>query len=208
MRPNQLSDKVANLAEEEAKAAIAKKEEKAAVSLPVRVWRVVKREASHYWSGTKLLGQEISISSSLAWKVLNGGTLTRRERRQVGPSLFRIPDGADQQLRRTTTDLLRLVPFSVFVIVPFMEFLLPVALRLFPNMLPSTFEGEFAAVSRSYWFPKSDRSSQSEKQRKLLRVRIEMAKFLQETVKESGLKAESVVKSDEFKQFFRKVQSH
>lgn len=28
-----------------------------------------------------------------------------------------------------------------------MEFLLPVALKLFPNMLPSTFEGEFAAVS-------------------------------------------------------------
>jgi LETM1 and EF-hand domain-containing protein 1 len=84
------------------------------------------------------------------------------------------------QLKRTTTDLLRLLPFSVFVIVPFMEFLLPVALRLFPNMLPSTFEGDLAAA---------------EKQRKLLRVRIEMAKFLQETVRESGLKAESVVKS-------------
>ena len=39
----------------------------------------------------------------------------------------------------------------------------------------------------------------------MLRVRIEMAKFLQETVKESGLKAESVVRSDEFKEFFRKV---
>jgi LETM1 and EF-hand domain-containing protein 1 len=32
-----------------------------------------------------------------------------------------------------------------------------------------------------------------------------MAKFLQETVKEDGLKADSVVKSDEFKEFFRKV---
>lgn len=28
-----------------------------------------------------------------------------------------------------------------------MELLLPVALKLFPNMLPSTFEGQFAAVS-------------------------------------------------------------
>lgn len=28
-----------------------------------------------------------------------------------------------------------------------MEFLLPVALKLFPNMLPSTFEDKFAAVS-------------------------------------------------------------
>ena len=40
---------------------------------------------------------------------------------------------------RTTADLFRLVPFSVFIIVPFMEFLLPVALKLFPQMLPSTF---------------------------------------------------------------------
>jgi hypothetical protein len=39
------------------------------------------------------------------------------------------------------------VPFSVFIIVPFMELLLPVALKLFPNMLPSTFEDKFAAVS-------------------------------------------------------------
>ncbi len=78
----------------------------------------------------------------------------------------------------------------MFILVPFMEILLPVALKLFPNMLPSTFEGKFAA---------------EEKQRKLLRVRIEMAKFLQETVSESGLKAEGVVNSEEFKEFFRKV---
>jgi LETM1 and EF-hand domain-containing protein 1 len=48
---------------------------------------------------------------------------------------------------------------------------------------------------------------QDEKQRKVLRVRIEMAKFLQETISESGLRAEKVVNSDEFKEFFRKVRS-
>lgn len=34
-----------------------------------------------------------------------------------------------------------------------MELLLPVALKLFPNMLPSTFEGEFAAVGckKDFW---------------------------------------------------------
>jgi hypothetical protein len=45
--------------------------------------------------------------------------------------------------------LLKLVPFAVFVIIPFMELLLPVALKLFPTMLPSTFEDKFAAVSIS-----------------------------------------------------------
>jgi LETM1 and EF-hand domain-containing protein 1 len=34
-----------------------------------------------------------------------------------------------------------------------------------------------------------------------------MAKFLQETVRESGLKADNVVRSDEFKEFFRKVRA-
>lgn len=47
---------------------------------------------------------------------------------------------------RTCADLFRLVPFMVFVIVPFMEFLLPVFLKLFPEMLPSTFETETKKV--------------------------------------------------------------
>lgn len=47
------------------------------------LWEKVKKEAKHYWHGTKLLGQEVKISSKLQWKVLNGGTLTRREQRQV-----------------------------------------------------------------------------------------------------------------------------
>lgn len=96
-----------------------------------RTWTTIKDGAAHYWDGTKLLGAEIKISSRLQWKLLQGGKLTRREKRQ---------------LKRTTTDLLRLIPFSVFVIVPFMELLLPVAIKLFPNMLPSTFEDKFAAV--------------------------------------------------------------
>ncbi|CAA7271751.1 unnamed protein product [Cyclocybe aegerita] len=97
------------------------------------------------------------------------------------------------ELKRTTQDLLRLVPFAVFIVVPFMELLLPVALKLFPNMLPSTFEDKYSA---------------EEKQRKLLRVRLDMAKFLQETLRESGLKANAhIVGSEAFKEFFRKVRS-
>ncbi|KAF4576520.1 hypothetical protein EYR40_000759 [Pleurotus pulmonarius] len=146
--------------------------------LVTRVWKKVKHEAQHYWHGSKLLVSEVRISARLQWKILHGETLTRRERRQ---------------LKRTTQDLLRLVPFAVFIIVPFMELLLPVALKLFPNMLPSTFEDKYAA---------------EEKQRKLLRSRLEMAKFLQETLRESGLKANAhIVGSDAFKEFFHKVRS-
>uniref|UniRef100_A0A8D2MVS4 Letm1 RBD domain-containing protein n=1 Tax=Zonotrichia albicollis TaxID=44394 RepID=A0A8D2MVS4_ZONAL len=57
----------------------------------------------------------------------------------------------------------------VFVIVPFMEFLLPMFLKLFPDMLPSTFETE---------------SKKEEKLKKKLNARLELAKFLRETITE------------------------
>ncbi|KAG2227658.1 hypothetical protein INT45_004700 [Circinella minor] len=141
------------------------------------IWQKVKEEAVHYWHGTKLLGLEIKISSKLTWKLLNGGYLTRREARQ---------------LRRTTSDIMRLVPFAVFVLVPFMELLLPVALKLFPNMLPSTYESK---------------STEEEKKRKLLKVRLEMANFLQETIAESGFPgSDNSQAAKEFSDFFRKIR--
>ena len=49
-------------------------------------------------------------------------------------------------------------------------------------------------------------AAQDEKKRKLLKVRLEMAKFLQETIRESGIKSPDKIKqSEEFKEFFRKV---
>ncbi|GAA5964135.1 hypothetical protein JCM21900_003639 [Sporobolomyces salmonicolor] len=159
------------------KKAVAKKDKEKAGRL-TRMWASVKKEALHYWHGTKLLGKEIRISSRLLRRLIVGKKLTRREHRQ---------------LKRTTTDLLRLIPFSVFLVVPFMELLLPVALKLFPNMLPSTF---------------ADKFKEDEKKRKLLKVRLEMAKFLQETIRESGIKSPDKIKqSEEFKEFFRKVRS-
>ncbi|KAI8994577.1 LETM1-like protein-domain-containing protein [Pilobolus umbonatus] len=141
------------------------------------LWQKVKDEAVHYWHGTQLLGLEIRISSKLTWKLLHGSKLTRREHRQ---------------LRRTTTDLVRLVPFAFFLIVPFMELLLPVALKLFPNMLPSTYESK---------------SQEEEKKHKLVKVRLEMAKFLQETISESGFPGSDHEKAaQEFTDFFRKIR--
>ncbi|CAI0541042.1 unnamed protein product [Linum tenue] len=108
----------------------------------------------HYWLGLKLLGTDVRISIRLLLKLAGGKSLSRRER---------------QQLTRTTADIFRLVPFAVFIIVPFMEFLLPVFLKLFPNMLPSTFQ---------------DKMKEQEALKRRLNARIEYAKFLQETVKE------------------------
>ncbi|XP_021893688.1 mitochondrial proton/calcium exchanger protein isoform X2 [Carica papaya] len=113
-----------------------------------------KSTMQHYWLGTKLLWADVRISSRLLLKLASGKGLSRRER---------------QQLTRTTADIFRLVPFAVFIIVPFMEFLLPVFLKLFPNMLPSTFQ---------------DKMKEEEELKRRLNARMEYAKFLQDTVKE------------------------
>ena len=52
----------------------------------------------------------------------------------------------------------------VFVLIPFMELLLPVALKLFPNMLPSTFE---------------DKLKKEEKLKRSVTAKLEVARFLQ-----------------------------
>lgn len=56
-----------------------------------RVWNKVKHEAQHYWHGSKLLAKEVRISARLQRKILQGETLTRRERRQVRSSYLMSP---------------------------------------------------------------------------------------------------------------------
>lgn len=120
------------------------------------IWQRFTDECKHFYSGFKLLFLDVKVSSKIIWKVLHGKTLSRRENRQ---------------LVRTVSDLFRLVPFSVFIIVPFMELLLPVALKLFPGMLPSTF---------------TDQDGREEKMRRALKAKLEYAKFLQQTLDQMG----------------------
>jgi len=108
------------------------------------------KEIHHYWMGSKLLAADVRTARHLMGRTLRGSTLSRRERKQ---------------LLRTTTDVFRLVPMSVFVLVPFMEFALPFALKMFPNMLPSTFQ---------------DSLKEEEKMKGELQMRISIAGFFQE----------------------------
>jgi LETM1 and EF-hand domain-containing protein 1 len=138
----------------------------------------IKKEVMHYWDGTKLLATEVRISTRLALKMAAGYELSRREHRQ---------------LQRTVQDLGRLVPFSVFIIVPFAELLLPVALKLFPNLLPSTYEGQ---------------KSKDTKATTLRATRKEVSNFLRMTLKETGLPlSPATAQKEEFAQFFRKLRA-
>ncbi|TMS21686.1 Mitochondrial proton/calcium exchanger protein [Larimichthys crocea] len=149
----------------------------APVKRTLRQW--VIDEVRHYYHGFRLLWIDTTIAGRMLWRVLNGHPLSRRERRQF---------------LRTCADVFRLLPFLVFIIVPFMEFLLPVALKLFPNMLPSTFETQ---------------SKKEERLKTELRVKLEMAKFLQDTIEEIALrnKAAQGNVTEEFSTFFQKIRN-
>ena len=146
-------------------------------------WSHFKEEMAHYWAGTKLLWVEIKIATRLLFKTLRGEPLTRRERRQM---------------TRTTADVFRLVPFAAFVLIPFMEAFLPLAIKLFPGMLPSTFRDEL---------------KHEEELKKRLKAKLEVARFLQDTVRvmAKGLKQSrsgyTREKADKLYDFMKKVRS-
>lgn len=154
-----------------------------AAATPKAVKKTIKQrvwdELVHYYHGFRLLFININVGRKLVGKLLNGKSLTRRE--------YRL-------LIRTTGDMFRLVPFSVFIIVPFMEFLLPIFIKFFPGMLPSTFE---TAKDREV------------KGRSQLKVKLEMAKFLQKTLDEMDMqhKEHNSEEAKEFVTFFNKVRT-
>ncbi|CCH58280.1 hypothetical protein TBLA_0A04870 [Henningerozyma blattae CBS 6284] len=149
-------------------------------SSPPSLSQKIKNEINHYVHGSKLLAYEVKISTKLLSKQVAGYDLTRRER---------------IQLKRTTSDILRLVPFSAFVIIPFAELLLPIALKLFPNLLPSTYESK---------------KSKNLKRDSLITTRKKTSQFLHNTLEESKvfIKFDSIKSKEnklKFYKFFKKI---
>lgn len=153
------------------------------VANPGEAWVHVKKEAVHYWHGFRLFGMEVSTALRLGWRRLSSGEpLSRREARQ---------------LRNAFADCLRMVPFLPFIVIPAAEVLLPVALAIFPNMLPSTFE---CADKRD------------ERNRKIIQARLRYSKFLNEAMQEWGERLvsesdESKSHAREFHEFIRRVRA-
>lgn len=135
------------------------------------IMQKIRDEIRHYYNGFRLLYLDIRIAGRMLWRVMNGKSLTRRERKQF---------------LRTVADLFRLVPFMVFLIIPFMEFLLPVAIKLFPGMLPSTFE---------------DKKTKDSKMRASLKMKLQMAEFLQDTIEEIAVNSKTKKPSDKLTNF-------
>ena len=126
----------------------------------VHRWAHLKETMRGYWVGTTLLWVEIKISRVIVSRVLRGSSLTMCER---------------AQLVRTTADVFRAVPFALFLAVPFSGPLLPVALWLFPGMLPSTFQDATKKEA-------SGAAHAREKAKVISRARLSMKDFVGETL--------------------------
>eukprot|EP00039_Didymoeca_costata_P011640 m.164499 g.164499 ORF g.164499 m.164499 type:complete len:706 (-) comp15237_c0_seq1:277-2394(-) len=129
------------------------------------LWIAIKHEVQHYKTGFKLLYTDIRIAFRYLRQAINGEPLTRRQRKQFV---------------RTIADMFRVLPFSAFIIIPAGELALPFFIKFFPNMLPTQFRHADSEIM---------------KERGRLRVKLEMAKFLQETIDQMALERKD--KSDE-----------
>ena len=103
-----------------------------------KYWLYVGYDAAvHTYHGFKLLGINTRRAVKIVRRLNRGESITRKER---------------LMMESVTTDLLRLIPFSFFIIIPGAEILLPVALKMFPDMIPSTFEsssqGKIKAINK------------------------------------------------------------
>mmetsp|Transcript_26250 Transcript_26250/g.46934 ORF Transcript_26250/g.46934 Transcript_26250/m.46934 type:complete len:440 (+) Transcript_26250:4316-5635(+) len=97
-------------------------------STPSRMKRlvdVVKKEAKKAWNGCKLLGSDAKFMIRKKYAITFQGELYSLKERKA--------------MSQTSSDLLKMIPFSFFIIVPGAELTLPLFLYIFPNMMPSTF---------------------------------------------------------------------
>ncbi|CAA9986984.1 LETM1-like protein, putative [Plasmodium knowlesi strain H] len=105
-------------------------------------------------TGVLLFLTNMKISKNLIIKRLKGHRLSYSE--------YKL-------LIRTMNDMFKLIPFSFFIIVPFAEFLLPVFLKIYPNLLPSTFKNNddnFVNIKKNLY------------------AKQQLAKFLQQLIEE------------------------
>ena len=179
LRVEDLNEEVRSVIEEDRRELRKKEMEDVETRSKKTLWTKVKDEIIHYYSGFKLFCLEVRISSKITWKLLRGKELTRRENRQ---------------LIRTVSDLFRILPFSVFVIVPFLELALPLVLKFFPQLLPSTF---------------AKKSEKESTMRRGLKAKIQYAKFLQKTLDEMAPSDKSTRTSNtarDFVEFYKTVR--
>eukprot|EP01130_Rhizamoeba_saxonica_P012874 TRINITY_DN546_c0_g1_i1.p1 TRINITY_DN546_c0_g1~~TRINITY_DN546_c0_g1_i1.p1 ORF type:complete len:389 (-),score=68.68 TRINITY_DN546_c0_g1_i1:73-1239(-) len=114
---------------------------------------LVKHELDFMGSASMQFGRNMREAFQILIRALNGNQMTRREKKFTQTAFI---------------DLLRVVPFALFMIIPGGEIVLPFFLKIFPGMLPTTF---------------IQQSQKREEMAKMLHGKTKTAKLLREALK-------------------------
>ncbi|KAL6071163.1 letm1 and EF-hand domain-containing protein 1, mitochondrial, variant 2 [Balamuthia mandrillaris] len=102
----------------------AKQYDSAVVYYFTRAKVVVGQVLTHYWNGTKLLYNNITLSRRLVQMQRDGQPISRRDHKLVS---------------RTKKDVKTAIPFLLLLLAPFSAYYLPFIIGFFPRILPSTY---------------------------------------------------------------------
>lgn len=133
----------------------------------------------HLGSSLKLFWLNSKIGVKIAMRIMKGEQVSAIER---------------NRMKRALADIFLMFPFSIFVIIPGAELLIPVYLKIFPGAMPSSFES----------------LSQKEKRTiKQTQARLDLASFLHETLNEVQKKQKATANASmtEFVKFTKQVRN-
>lgn len=95
--------------------------------MTIKVWEIIKHGVQHTIHGLKDFGRDSK------WLIQ---TKTKTQK------YSQLSYSHDHRVRNIRQDMLKMIPFSVFIVVPGAEIVLPAYLKIFPNSLPSQFVSE------------------------------------------------------------------
>lgn len=101
-----------------------------------RFYRNFKHIMRHLWLEIKKIGRGFkSFKEDLTYSIKTTKDTTFKE---YGTYSFE----SRVRIRQTWSDLFKFVPFSIFILIPGLELLLPAWLVIFPNAIPSQFQSD------------------------------------------------------------------
>lgn len=132
-------------------------------------------EITHYYNGFKLFFFDIRQSISITKKAVTGHTISRRER---------------TQLVKTFADIFKIFPIAILIALPVLDVLIPVMIKYVPQAVPSSFvdstESEVKTANR-------------------IAAKMELAKFLKETMLLMADTQAKIEGQEEIKQIYEKI---
>jgi LETM1 and EF-hand domain-containing protein 1 len=130
-----------------------------------RNYKRFKNLMKHAWIEIKKIGKGFrTLKEDLSYSIR---TTTDTTFKEYGSYTFE----SRVRIRQTWSDLFKFIPFSIFIIIPGLELLLPAWLVIFPNAIPSQFQSDSAKQKKLDELVKKQQAS-SEKLMKIFPQRI------------------------------------